>query len=153
MLRAYLKKRKLRRYTKLLSLELKQTVGYRKHYTQAQVDDALHKHHFVKKGALSGSYDNCYAYAMYCSPQEFERIHAHGLCETCHYRDMRMEIAETVFENNQDFTTSTLTSYASPSSSYSSSYSSSSSIGRGDSFWAGSDSDGGGFDGGGGGGD
>ncbi|MGF1686149.1 hypothetical protein L4C36_05565 [Photobacterium japonica] len=148
MLSAYLKKRKLRRYAKLLTVELKQTVGYRKYYTQAQVDAALKKTRLVKTDASPMVRDH-YAYAMYCSPNEFDRIHAKGTCDACNYDRMRVDIAECVLDGQQDFTTATLTNYASPSSSSSSS---SSSLGRSESFWGGSDSDGGGSDGGGGGG-
>lgn len=148
MLSAYLKKRKLRRYAKLLSVELRNTVGYRQYYTQKQVDAALKKTRLVKADASPMVWDH-YAYVMFCSPKEFDRIHAKGTCDACNYDRMRVDIAECVLDGQQDFTSSSLYSYASPSPLSSSS---SSSSGRSESFWGGSDSDGGGSDGGGGGG-
>ena len=62
--------------------------------------------------AVTGS---CYAYAMFCSPKEFKRIHDEA-GEVCDYNSMRIEISSVVFGNASEFSVSSL--YAEASSGF-----------------------------------
>lgn len=132
------KKRKIKKYAKKLPQDLKANYGYQKYYSKAQVDAAIKRKSMGNSSAVVVT-DNCFAYAMYCSPEEFKEIHDNA-GENCDYDTMRSDICETLFNGASEFTFSTLLV---ESSSSSAGYSS---VGIG-----GNDS--GGFDGGGGGGD
>jgi len=85
--------------------------------------------------------DNCYAYAMYCSPEELKDIHDKA-GEVCDYGEMRGEVSDTLFNGVSDFSYSSL--LVESSNSVSSSFG---------CFGDGAGSDGGSSDSGGGGGD
>ena len=129
MFDAYFLKRKIRKYAKTLPLELRSSFGKRKYYSKSQVDTAIVRRKVGSSGVAVA--DNCYAYAMFCSPKEFKQIHDEA-GEVCDYQSMREEISSVVFGSTSDFSTSSLCAEA------------------GSGFFDGS---GGGFDGGGGGSD
>ncbi len=139
MFDGFLKRRKIKKFARKMPLELKKLFGFQKFYTQGQVDTVLKKKKLVKnKSTVS---DVCFAYAMYCSPQEFQRIHNEA-GEECNYQEMREEVAATMFSGASDFSTSTLITEASISDSSFSSGGFSGS--NGGDFGGGSDGGGGG---------
>ena len=136
MFESFFKKRKIKKYARKLPHDLKLMYGYKEYYSKAEVDVAIKRRKIDNNaGVVIG--DNCYAYAMYCSPEEFKAIHDEA-GENCDYGAMRSEISHTLFNGQYDFTFTTL--LADSTSSGSSSFS---------SGFGGSDS--GGFGGGGGG--
>lgn len=149
MFESYFKKRKIRKYARKLPYDLKLMYGYKEYYAKAEVDAAIKRKKIDNNaGVVIG--DSCYAYAMYCSPEEFKAIHDEA-GENCDYGAMRSEISHTLFNGQYDFTFTTLLADSTSSSTNSTSDSGNSSFGSG---FGGSDSGGfGGGDGGGGGGD
>lgn len=82
---AYRKQQAIRSYLRRLRPRLVKRYGQRDHYTSKQVRSTLYA------GGLSVAYD-CYAYAIYCSPEEFGRYHE-AIGEDCNYSEMRAEVA------------------------------------------------------------
>jgi len=106
MLHSFFKKLKIKKYARKLPQDLKATYGYQKYYSKAQVDAAIKR----KKIGNSGNVlitDNCFAYAMYCSPEEFKEIHD-NVGESCDYGAMRNDVSDTLFNGASDFSFSTL---------------------------------------------
>lgn len=143
MFKEFFKKQKIKKYAKKLPQDLKENYAYQKHYSKEQVDAALKRKRLVGGGGIAVT-DNCYAYAMYCSSKEFNDIHE-NLAETCNYESMRGEISNTVFNNSEDFSFSTLLveSAKSESSSFGSSANDSFNT-SGDSSYSGGGADSGG---------
>ncbi|MDP2635569.1 MULTISPECIES: DUF6559 family protein [Pseudoalteromonas] len=136
MFQGFFKRRKIKKYARSLPLVLKAQYGYKKYYTQAQVDSVI-KRKRIGNHSSTDVIDNCYAYAMYCSPAEFKNIYD-SAGESCDYIAMRSDVSDTLFNGVSDFSFATLLAESSNSA-----LSSSGSFGGGD----------GGTDGGGGGGD
>ena len=74
MFKKWFRKRKIKKYAKTLPLELRDLYGHRQYYSQEQVDAAVRRRNRGRRQDSSAD-SICYAYAMYCSPQEFEEIH------------------------------------------------------------------------------
>jgi hypothetical protein len=110
----FFKKRRIKQYARKLPAELTVLYGQQPYYSKVQVDRALTRQRLNRNA--SGISDNCYAYAMYCSPQEFQRIHDEA-GENCNYDTMRAEITETCFSGADDFSFTDVDSYATESSS------------------------------------
>jgi len=147
MFQSFFTKRKIKKYVKKLPHDLKENYAYQKYYSKEQVDASLKRKRLVGGGGVAVT-DNCYAYAMFCSPEEFNKIHE-GTGEECDYEGMRSEISDTMFNSAPDFCFSTL--LVESSNSESGSFIGSGGGGyndSGDSGFSGSD---GGGDGGGGG--
>lgn len=105
MLQSFLKKRKIKKYARKLPQDLKVEYGYKQYYSKTEVDSVIKR---KKIGNSSGVVtDNCYAYAMYCSPEEFKEIHDNA-GENCDYGAMRSDVSETLFNGASDFSFSTL---------------------------------------------
>lgn len=119
----FFKKRRIRQYARKLPDELKALYGQQNHYSKAQVDRALTRKGFRKQDttASTSTSDYCYAYAMYCSHDEFDRIHAEA-GEHCDYGTMRTDISQTCFSSTDDFTFRDVETYAADSSSDSGSW-------------------------------
>ena len=98
--------RKIKKYAKHLPLELKRDYGYKKFYSKAQVDKIIKR---TNIGIITGNSitDNCYAYAMFCSPKEFKDIHSKA-GEHCDYASMRMEVSNCLFSGATNFTMASL---------------------------------------------
>ena len=112
MLNGYFKKRRIKRFANKLPRELRRLYGKYEFYTKGQVDRAV-KNRF-RVGSFGGVAvtDVCYAYAMFCSPEEFERIHDET-GEICNYESMREEISETCFSGSSGFSVGDLSTYSS----------------------------------------
>ena len=110
----FFKKRRIKQYARKLPAELTALYGKQPYYSKGQVDRALTRQHLNRSnnGTIS---DNCYAYAMYCSPQEFQRIHDEA-GESCNYDEMRTEIAQTCFSSTDSFSFTDVDTYATESS-------------------------------------
>ena len=106
MFQRFFKNRKIKKYARKLPQDLKSHYGYKQHYSKVQVDYAIKRKKLGKSGAVIVT-DNCYAYAMYCSPEEFKEIHDNA-GENCDYAAMRSEISDTLFNGACDFSFSTL---------------------------------------------
>ena len=147
MFQSFFKKRKIKKYAKKLPQDLKENYLYQKHYSKEQVDASLKRKRLIGGGGGVAVTDHCYAYAMFCSPEEFNEIHE-GTGEACDYASMRNEISDTMFSGASDFSFSTLLVASSDSESCSSGGSGGSSYGSSSDNGYSSDSGG---DGGGGG--
>ncbi|WP_281556018.1 DUF6559 family protein [Thalassomonas sp. RHCl1] len=106
MFQSFFKKRKIKKYASKLPQDLKAKYGYKQYYSKAQVDAAIKRKKIGNSGAVVVT-DNCYAYAMYCSPEEFRGIHD-SAGENCDYGAMRSDISDTLFNGATDFSFSTL---------------------------------------------
>jgi len=106
MFQSFFRKRKIIKYARKLPPDLKAIYGYQKHYSKSQVDAAIKRKKIGNSGGASVT-DNCYAYAMYCSPKEFKEIHDKAQ-ENCDYDAMRTDISNTLFNGASSFSFSTL---------------------------------------------
>jgi len=106
MFQSFFRKRKIKKYARKLPHDLKTIYGYQKHYSKSQVDAAIKRKKIGNSGGASVT-DNCYAYAMYCSPKEFKEIHDKAQ-ENCDYDVMRTDISNTLFNDVSNFSFSTL---------------------------------------------
>lgn len=106
MLKFFFNKRKIKKFARKLPQDLKAKYGYQKFYSKAQVDSAIKRKKIGKAGGIAVT-ENCYAYAMYCSPEEFKEIHD-NVGENLDYAVMRGEISDTLFNGASDFTFSSL---------------------------------------------
>ncbi|PCK07615.1 MAG: hypothetical protein COA42_13380 [Alteromonadaceae bacterium] len=141
MFQSFFKNRKIKKYAKKLPQDLKENYLYQKFYSKRQVDASIKRRSLGNiRGGVAVT-DHCYAYAMYCSPEEFNEIHE-GIGSTCDYESMRGDIFEIMFNSAADFTFSTL--LVETSSSESSSFGGSGGSGSGDSGYSGGDGGGGG---------
>jgi hypothetical protein len=96
------KRRAVKSYINVLGPKLREKYGKKEHYTPEQV-----RHTIVVSG-LDGGYStdySCYAYSMYSSPSDFERVHA-AAGEVCDYAAMREAVAGAFFGGHADFNTS-----------------------------------------------
>ncbi|MGB1238475.1 MAG: DUF6559 family protein [Pseudomonadales bacterium] len=93
MLAGFFRRRRIKKLARKLPLVLKKDIGKRKYYSQQQVDQVLRKKRFSRRDNSAAG--NCPAYAMYCSPSEFERIHREA-GEHCDFSELRAEIATTL---------------------------------------------------------
>jgi hypothetical protein len=138
MFQSFFNKRKIKKYAKNLPQDLKENYAYQKHYSKEQVDASLKRKRLVGGGGVAVT-DNCYAYAMFCSPEEFNDIHE-GTGETCDYESMRSDVSDTIFNSASDFSFSTfLVNSGDPDASSFSGSGSSSFSDSGDSGYSGSD--------------
>lgn len=92
---AYRKQQAIRSYLRRLRPRLVKRYGQRDHYTSKQVRSTLYA------GGLSVAYDY-YAYAIYCSPEEFGRYHE-AIGENCNYSEMRAEVARLYDDSDSAF--------------------------------------------------
>lgn len=129
MFKHFFKKRRIKKYAKKLPLELKAQYGHKKYYTKGQVDTALKRKRLYRTDESGG---NAYAYVMYCSKKDYHEIQNHTGCEG-DYNAMRIEIADTLFNNTSDFSFSNLYVDATTPSSSSTFSDSSGGFGGGDS--------------------
>jgi hypothetical protein len=109
----FFKKRRIKQYARKLPAELTALYGQQPYYSKGQVDRALTRQRLNRND--SGISDNGYAYAMYCSPQEFQRIHDET-GESGNYDAMRAEIAQTCFSSTDSFSFTDVDTYATESS-------------------------------------
>ena len=105
MFQSFFRKRKIKKYAKNLPQDLKENYAYQEHYTKEQVDASLKRKRLVGGGGVAVT-DICYAYAMFCSPEEFNDIHE-GTGEICDYESMRSDVSDTLFNSASDFSFST----------------------------------------------
>jgi hypothetical protein len=89
------KKKAIKAYLTTLGPKLRERHGERKFYTAEEVMAAI-----LDLG-LSADYA-CYGYMLYCSPAEFETLHA-AAGEACDADVMRQSVADTFFHGNTDF--------------------------------------------------
>ena len=147
MLQRFFNKQKIKNYAKKLPQDLKENYAYQDYYSKEQVDASLKRKRLVGGGGIVVT-DHCYAYAMFCSPEEFNDIHEETGDE-CDYESMRGDISETVFDGAEAFSFSTFLVASSDAGTNAFGISGGSSFSdSGDSGYSGSDS--GGSDGGGG---
>ncbi len=106
MFQKFFKNRKIKKYVMKLPQDLKANYGFQKYYSKAQVDAAIKRKKIGNNTGVAIT-DNCYAYAMYCSPEEFKVIHDHA-GENCNYESMRDDISSIVFSGAAGFSFSTL---------------------------------------------
>ena len=88
MFQNYLKKRKIKQYARKLPQDLKAKYGYRKYYSQAQVDASI-KDKKIKT-------DTYYAYAMFCSSEEYRKISGSSDGDL-EYDAMRSDVSDALF--------------------------------------------------------
>jgi len=137
MFQSFFKNRKIKKYARKLPQDLKVKYGYKQYYSKAEVDSSIKRKRIGNSGGVVIT-DNCYAYAMYCSPEEFKEIHD-SAGENCDYSSMRNDVSETLFNGASDFSFSTLLFESSTSDSSFSSGGSSSGFDGGDSSGGGGD--------------
>jgi hypothetical protein len=89
------KKKAIKAYLTTLGPKLRERHGERKFYTAEQVMAAI-----LDLG-LSVSF-SCYGYMLYCSPGDFEALHA-AAGEVCDAAVMRQSVADTFFHGNAGF--------------------------------------------------
>jgi hypothetical protein len=89
------KEKAIKAYLTSLGPKLRERHGNRKFYTAEEVMAAI-----LDLG-LSTDYA-CYGYMLYCSPAEFEALHA-AAGEVCDAEVMRQSVADTFFHGNTDF--------------------------------------------------
>jgi len=89
------KKKAIKAYLTTLGPKLRERHGDRKFYTAEEVMAVI-----LELG-LSADYA-CYGYMLYCSPAEFESLHA-AAGEACDAEIMRQSVADTFFHGNADF--------------------------------------------------
>jgi hypothetical protein len=92
------KRRAVHRYVRYVGPELRKRYGSKKKYTPSQVKQV------VKDSGYSTDYD-CYAFAMYCSHDDFADYHR-TTGEVCDYNSMRSEISDfynSIFQNDTTF--------------------------------------------------
>ncbi len=118
----FFKKRRLQRYARVLTPELKKQFGEQTYYSREQVNAAIAKRK-LNKEALN---DNSYMYAMYCSPTDYQSFNLSD-----DYEHIRHEISQLCF-GGEDFSVDTLTDYADSCSNDSGSDSSDNNSGGGD---------------------
>ena len=106
------KKRHIRKYGRALPHDLQWHYGVREYYTTGQVDAALLRQRLRRYRRRSDSDnvpDDYYAYAMYCSPGDFNAVREEeGL--NCDYGSLRCEISDLLFDGDPDFSFSSLVS-------------------------------------------
>jgi len=147
MFQNYFKKRKIKKFATILPPALKSRYGYQEHYTKKQVDTIikqkkLSKHVSVTNTPIAGG-ENCYAYAMFCSPEEFQQIHA-TIGEVYDYHAMRSEVSTTCFGEDVSFSFNTLLTEANLANSSGNGFSSDGGSGFNDGGGFGGGGDGGG---------
>jgi hypothetical protein len=99
-------KRKIRKYARLLPLELKMMYGRLDFYKKSEVDAAMARKNLGNGGAVViGS--SSYAYAMFCTELEFDEMHQQA-GESADYTAIRKAVSYAVFGGPMDFTFSTL---------------------------------------------
>jgi hypothetical protein len=113
MLQNFFTKRKIKKYARKLPLDLKTKYGCKRYYAKAQVDAAMKRNRLDGRDRFDISH-NCYAYAMYCSPQEFKEIHD-KVGQTSDYSALRGHVSTTLFSENADFSFLSLLSVSSKS--------------------------------------
>lgn len=106
MFQGFFKARKIKKYAKKLPQDLKANYGYQKFYSKEQVDAAIQRKRIGNRGGIVVT-DVCYAYAMYCSPEEFKEIHDNA-GQSCDYYAMRNDVSNTLFNGAIGFSFSTL---------------------------------------------
>ena len=105
MFEKFFKKRRLKRYVRVLTPELKRHYGIKTHYTREQVNDIIAKRRLQKDTRN----DTQYVYAMYCSPTDFQS--GQPFTTATDYVALRDEIGQLCFGSG-DFTFNTLSDYA-----------------------------------------
>ena len=75
------------KYVKHVGPELRNRYGNQQKYTPAQVKQAV-------KASGYSSQDDCYAFALYCSEDDFGDYHR-SIGESCDYNSMRHEISDS----------------------------------------------------------
>ncbi|WP_308428109.1 DUF6559 family protein [Psychrosphaera saromensis] len=114
----FFKKRKIKKYARKLPQDLKAKYGYKQYYSKAEVDSAIKRKKIGNsRGVVITA--NCYAYAMYCSPEEFKKIHD-SAGKNFDYSSMRSDVSDILFNGASDFSFSTIVYVSSISDSTSS---------------------------------
>lgn len=135
MFENFKRKRKIKNLARKLPKKLVALFGKKEYYSQGQVERAARESFRKYRKPSSSPNDLVFAYAMFCTPTEFNTIQ-HELDTPCDYNLIREEISQVCFNNTSGFSFSNLDALSTYDSSFSSM------------------GDGGGFsDGGGGGGD
>jgi len=113
MFKKYFKKRKLRKYSRIISVSLRRDWGRKKSYTKEQVDTAidirLPRHNFSKQ-------DLSYVYAMFLSKNDFDNLHRKIVPAPIYY-DIRNDISTHLFGEQTNFSCSSLYNEAQETSS------------------------------------
>ncbi|MGF1733739.1 DUF6559 family protein [Photobacterium kasasachensis] len=106
MFQNYLKKRKIKRYARKIPRDLKANYGYQNYFTKEQVDAAITRQKIGNSNAPA-IIDNSYAYAMYCSPEEFSKIYE-NIDGDFDYETIREEVSDVIFYGISGFSFSSL---------------------------------------------
>jgi uncharacterized membrane protein YgcG len=88
----------VQKYVKHVGPELRNRYGNQPKYTPAQVKQAV-------KASGYSSQDDCYAFALYCSEDDFGDYHR-SIGESCDYNSMRSEISDSfgfIFPSGTNF--------------------------------------------------
>ncbi|MFD2097147.1 DUF6559 family protein [Corallincola platygyrae] len=105
MLKRFFRKWKIRQLTRLLK-DLRRQYGKKRYYSKLEVERSLKRKKFIRS-AKNMSINDCYAYAMYCSPQLSSRACSAAGVDIS-YKSMRCDISEVVFGQQRQFDTSSL---------------------------------------------
>ncbi|WP_425597825.1 DUF6559 family protein [Vibrio nereis] len=108
MFSGFFKNIKIKRFAKKLPADLKKRYGKKRYYSRLQVDRAIRRQR-LRRSNQNLSTNDYYAYAMYCSPQEFARI-CRSADVGCDYSQMRRDISQVVFAVQSDFSFTALES-------------------------------------------
>ena len=104
MFKKYFKKRKIRKYSRVISVSLRRDWGRRKSYSKEQVDTAidirLPRHHFSEK-------DLSYVYAMFLSKKEFSELYKKRI-PAPNYNELRNDVSIYLFGEQTNFSCSSL---------------------------------------------
>lgn len=98
MFEQFLKNRLIKKYAKKLPQDLKANYGLKDYYTKIQVDDGLKRMRLYKR-SIQALDDQCYAYAMFCSANEFDDIYQDDQ-KTVTYEQLRSDIAKVLAFND-----------------------------------------------------
>ncbi len=77
----------VQKYVKHVGPELRKRYGNQRRYTPAQVKETVN-------ASGSSSRDDCYAFALYCSEDDFVDYHR-SIGESCDYNSMRSEMSDS----------------------------------------------------------
>jgi hypothetical protein len=98
LLQSFRRRQAIRAYRRRLGPALRKRYGRQTTYTPGQVRRTAYE-------IGCPTWDLCYAYSMYCSPEVFEAHHA-AMGVQCDYDSMRAEVGSILFDGNSDFSVS-----------------------------------------------
>ncbi|WP_338068554.1 DUF6559 family protein [Corallincola luteus] len=105
MLKRLFRRWKIRQLTRLLK-DLRAQYGKKRYYSKREVERALKRKRLIRSTSHMSA-NNCYAYAMYCSPQVSARACSTAGVDTS-YASMKRDISEVVFGRQREFDMSSL---------------------------------------------